>query len=119
MTYVLCFELPGLPKTVNGAHGSWQAAARERKKWRTAVCMVARFRRPEKPLNKARLILTRFSSVKPDYDNLAISFKSAVDGLTDAGIISDDKDSVVLERQYLWERAGPRKGRIRIEVQEL
>jgi Holliday junction resolvase RusA-like endonuclease len=119
MPFRLIFELDGLPKTTNGAHGCWQAAAKERKKWRQAVCLVAYFRRPEKPLEKVRVTCTRFSSSKPDYDNLAISFKSVIDGLVDGKIISDDKSAVIVERKYLHEKASPKKGKIRVEVEEV
>lgn len=117
--YRLDFDLIGLPKTTNGAHGHWRAAAAERKKWRDAVTLVAKFRRPPKPLSKARLELTRFSSSKADFDNLVISFKSCVDGLKDAGVISDDKDAVIVDRKYLWEKAPKGKGRVRIVVEEV
>jgi len=119
VTYLLSFELPGLPKTTNGSHGKWQAAAAERKKWRTAVKLIAKSRSPAAPLSKAALKLTRFSSVQPDHDNLAISFKSVVDGLRDAGVILDDRNAVVVSREYVWEKAPAKQGRIRVEVREV
>lgn len=117
--FKIVIELPGLPKTTNGSHGSRFAAAAERKKWRTAVAMIAKFRRPPKPLEKVRLILTRFSSVRTDFDNRVISFKSCVDGLKDARVIKDDTDDVIIDRKYPWERAPPGKGFIRIVVEEI
>lgn len=110
MNFVLEFEMIGLPKTTNGSHGSWQAAAAERRKWRQAVRMVAYMRRPPKALEKARLTLTRCSTTRPDMDNLAISFKGCVDGLRDAKVILDDNDDVVVERKYAWERPGETRG---------
>lgn len=117
--YRLEIEIAGLPKTTNGSHGHWRAAASERKLWRNAVKLRASSKRPNSPLLKARLYLTRFSSGKTDYDNLVISFKSCVDGLKDARVISDDKDSVVIERHYLTEFASPKKGKVRIVVEEI
>jgi Holliday junction resolvase RusA-like endonuclease len=119
MTFRLELEIVGLPKTTNGAHGHWRAAAAERKKWREAVMMIAKFRRPPKPLEKVRLELTRYSSSKADFDNLVISFKSCIDGLKDAGVISDDKDSVIVDRKYLWEQAPRGKGKIKIVVEQV
>ena len=117
--YKLKFNLPGLPKTANGSHGHWRTAAAERKKWRSAVSSSAFYFRPPAPLARARITLTRLSSSKPDFDNLVISFKPIVDGLKDAKIILDDSDSVVLERCYLWEKAKPKSGGVRVFVEEI
>lgn len=117
--YRLEIELPGLPPTTNGAQGSWRAAAGKRKFWRTATCILAKAKRPQSPLTSCRITATRFSSAEPDYDNLVISFKSVIDGLKDAGVINDDKNSVVKERLYLWFRAPKGKGRVGIVVEEI
>lgn len=119
MSYMLDFRLKGLPPTTNGSHGHWRVAAKKRKKWRDAVKLIASLRRPPAPLLRVKITLTRFSSSQPDYDNLVISFKSVVDGLKDAGVISDDKDKVVVQRDYRWEKSSPRQGQIRIQVEEL
>jgi hypothetical protein len=110
-------RLNGLPKTPNGSHGHWRSAAGERKKWRTAVYMTAFFKRPPEPLKKAILTCIRFSSVEPDQDNLAASFKGCIDGLKDAGIIVDDKSSCVVKRTYLWMKAPPKEGSVKICVE--
>lgn len=118
MRYRLEFELQGLPKTTNGPHGSWRAAANERKKWRNLVIIATSGKRPRSPLAKAKITLTRFSSACPDQDNLTISFKSVVDGLKDAGVIVDDKMTNVI-REHRWELSKPRQGKIRVMVEEL
>lgn len=119
MPYRLDVTLAGLPKGLNGSHGHWRTAAKKRKWWRLAVKMRTFMLRPKTPLLHARLIMTRYSSQKMDFDNLAGSFKSCVDGLKDAGVISDDKDSVILERQYLHEIVPMKEGHIRIIVEEI
>lgn len=119
MTYKLDFELLGLPPTTNGSHGHWRVAAAERKRWRTASATIAKLRRPTKPLERIRLVLTRFSSSKPDRDNLAISFKPIVDGLRDGGVIVDDTDEVIVSCAYQWIKSSPKQGKIRIEVEEI
>lgn len=119
MTYRFEFELDGLPPTTNGSHGSWQKAAANKRLWRTRTKLRTFMERPKEPLTKCRITATRFSSVEPDDDNLAISFKSVIDGLKDAGVIQDDKTSVVIERKYLWEISSPRKGKIRVLVEEI
>ena len=71
---------------------------------------------PPKPLKQASITLTRFSSVEPDYDNLVISFKPIIDGLRDAGVIVDDKFSVIGRPSYEWQKSPRNQGRIRVEV---
>lgn len=116
--YRLEFELPGLPPTTNGAHGHWRTAHASRSKWRDAVRWLVTSKRPEKPLERVKLTLTRHSSKRTDYDNRVISFKSVIDGLKDALVILDDTDEVIVERKYLWEKAPNRKGKISVIVEE-
>jgi len=116
------FTLPGLPKSPNGAHGSWQAAAGERKKWRnwSRLAALGEMRKGGKfPLEKIRLTITRHSLRPMDYDNRVMAAKSAVDGLVDAGLIADDTDQFIVERKYPWEPAPRGKGKIVVVVEEL
>lgn len=46
--------------------------------------------RPEAPLAKFDLTITRYGAKCLDYDNLVASFKPYIDGLKLAGIIEDD-----------------------------
>lgn len=87
--------------------------------WRSAVAFMAMPRRPKKPLKKAKIIFTRHSATCPDFDNLAISFKSCMDGLRDAGVIVDDKMTNVGAPDYVWEKARRGEGRITIQVDEI
>ena len=112
-------EIPGLPRTTNGSHGHWRAAAAERKKWRTAICLLASRERPSVPLKKAKITCIRYSSSEPDFDNLVISFKSCLDGLRDAGVIADDKKRNIGATTYLWQKAPARQGKIKIIVEEI
>lgn len=119
MAYRLEFEIPGLPKLLNGSVGHWSQVAKERKAWRSASCLIAKSKRPLTPLRKAKLTLTRCSTTKPDVDNLAASFKGVIDGLKDAGVIWDDRDDVIVERLYLHEKAPQRKGKIKVLVESV
>lgn len=112
----ITINLPGLPSNFNSHHSGWLMASIERKKWRKLVAKAALFQRPERPYSKCEIVCTRFSSVKPDADNLAISFKSCLDGLKDAHVIEDDRDSCVVKREYRHEKVKPREGRVSIEV---
>ncbi len=73
---------------------------------------------PEKPLKKARLVLTRYSSNSPDFDGLVSSFKHVIDGLVDAGVIQNDKFENIGAPEYVWEKCGRRAGKITVEVFE-
>lgn len=119
LPFRLEFTLCGLPSTANSHKAHWAVAGKERKKWRQATKMRTFLLRPFQPLTACRLTCTRFSSSEPDFDNLVISFKSVLDGLKDAGIIKDDKSSIVKERKYLWEKVARDEGMIRVLVEEL
>lgn len=117
--YRLEITLAGLPESPNRSrYANRFAAANKVKRWKQAVFTKAWPHRPPKPLAKAQITFTRFSSVEPDYDNLVSSFKACGDGLKQAGIIVDDKRSVVGVPTYAWQKCAPRAGRITIEVRE-
>lgn len=118
--YVLEFELKGLPTTTNGSHGHWATKAKAKRKWIDAVMKyVAKEKaHPPEPLAKAKLTLTRCSSSECDFDNLVISFKPVTDGLVRAGVLTDDKPSVIGQSKYLWEKAKAGQGKIRVKVEE-
>jgi Holliday junction resolvase RusA-like endonuclease len=114
-------EIQDLPKTVNamGKASIWYAQA-ERKKWRNEV-MAAVVQKPYQerehlPLKRAAVTLTRCSSSEPDIDNLYASFKFVIDGLVHAGVIVDDKPSVI-DLKCAWRKAKPKEGKIIIQVE--
>lgn len=117
--FIFICTINGLPKNTNGSHGHWTRSHGERKKWRKASYSAAIDHKPKKPLDKCILTCTRHSSSEPDFDNLAISFKSIIDGLVDAGIMEDDKSSCVVRREYKWEKAKAGKGFVTIKVEEI
>ena len=118
--YRLEFKLEGLPKTTNSLAGAkWQVRAAHAKKWKRAVWRTVWPLKPESPLVKAKITLTRFSSREADFDGLVSSFKHIIDGLTEAGIIIDDKRSVIDVPVYIWEKTSPKNGHIKVLVEEL
>ncbi len=118
MTYSLTVTIQGLPNiTSNGSHGSWRAKAAATKMWKNLVYMAVGLKRPDTPLERAKITLTRHSMREPDYDNLAISFKPVIDGLKFAGVIVDDKRMNIGRAEYLWVQAPPKKGFITIHVE--
>lgn len=109
----------GLPKTTNGnARRHWRALQNEAKIWHRNVIAAAESLDVKEPLTKAKLKLTRHSSQEPDFDGLVSSFKHVIDGLIKAGIIVNDKMSVIGQPEYAWQRAKIRKGFIEIEIEE-
>ena len=117
MAFVLEFEINELPKMTNGGNKNWRATHYERQKWKNAVASICLMRRPEVPLKKAKLTLTRFSSVCPDYDNMAISFKGVCDGLVLGRVIEDDKMTVIGMPDFKWEKVSPGEGKIKVRVE--
>jgi hypothetical protein len=115
--YSLVFELAGLPKMTNGGfHNNWRARMAHAKFWRNKVIQACFKKAPPEPLKKAHVTLTRYSAKEPDYDGLVSGFKHCLDGLVHAGVICDDKISVIGIPEYKWEYIGHRKGKIKIEL---
>lgn len=122
MTYNLEFEIPGLPKMANpsGAKSThWRYIKAERDRWLGFVMSAIGKSKPAEPLARVRLILTRFSSVEPDYDGLVRGFKDTVDGLKNAGVIANDRLRNTGQWDCRWEKCKPRQGKIRVHVREV
>ena len=116
-TYKLNIEIPELPKTINEImYKHWSVKMLHAKKWKGLVFLATLGKRPTTPLTKAHLILTRCSAKEPDFDGLVSSFKACIDGLVDAKIIENDKTENIGQPEYVWEKAKPKQGLIRIEV---
>lgn len=120
MNYSITFELPGLPKTVNAQNSMhWRDKGTYVKEWHRMVHLSVARQKPEQPLKRASLILTRFSSTEPDFDGLVSSFKCVVDALIVAGIIENDKMSNIGKPDYRWQRVAPKAGKIQVTVQSV
>lgn len=117
--YFLSFEIPGLPDTPNRRqNASWQSTHFRAKKWKGWVGQMCLGKKPAKPLERSHLVLTRYSSVEPDPDNLAASFKPVIDGLRYAGVIENDRSANV-QIQFSWKLAPKGIGKISVEVKEI
>lgn len=119
----LSFEIQGLPFLPNrNAKNSWQKHWKLSKLWKAktqdaiwgslkpgqAACF---------PFTKPNITLTRCSSAEPDYDGLVASFKHVMDGLISAGVIIDDKPSMLGVVKYEWSRVPPTRGCVKVEVE--
>ncbi len=112
-------RIPGLPKSPNqllGAH--WRTRSRHSKQWLHAVHIVFLTNgiNPRIALTKAKIKLTRVSSVMPDADNLRGSFKPVMDALVKLGTIIDDNPNVVGEPEVEWVKGKPKEGYIIVQI---
>ena len=112
----ITFEIHGLPKMSNGGHGNWRADHGRKMMWRKWVGMALMGQVPKIPFAQAKATFVRCSSVQPDDDGLTHGFKAVRDSLKFFGVIVDDKPSC-LKSVYIWERAKPGAGRIRVTVE--
>ncbi len=102
---------------MNTAHTRrhWSVAHREARRAKDHVWAAIHREKPQKPLERAHVVCTRFSSRQPDHENLAMSFKAWIDALVHHGVIVDD-DPGHLTREYRWIKAKRGEGRICMEV---
>jgi len=118
--YQIEFTIPGLPKTFNALNRKhWSIKAAEAKNWKMLVVFHVGRNKPKAPLMKAKVTLTRYSCAEIDGDGLTSSFKHVLDGLTLAGVIYDDKMSIIGMPTYIHEKAKRKDGRISVKVEEL
>lgn len=116
------FEIAGLPAMTNTLRKHWAVIQKERAKWKRLVCHAVLNERKDsainfKTLTKAKVTITRFSARAPDYDGLVSAGKAILDGLVEAKVIVDDNVSVIGAPIYLWAKAKPKQGRIRVRVE--
>ena len=117
--YYIKIKLMGLPSGGNSRQ-HWRDKYTEVSKWKSAILKAVGDNKPPSPLQKVKLRYTRSSSNTMDWDNVAISFKAVQDGLTEAGVIADDKIKNIPEMPIYDQVAGKRgKGYITIEVWEI
>jgi Holliday junction resolvase RusA-like endonuclease len=110
-------DLPKMPNTLIRKH--WAIVTKEKNKWHGLVKLYLRHNVPVAPFKKAKLTLIRFSTRAPDYDGLVGSFKYVVDGLVKAGVIIDDKVSVIGHSQYKWEKCKKLEARIEVTIEPI
>lgn len=131
--YRLVFHLDGAPDMNTPAtRRHHQVAAGIAARWRLYVTAVAKPAPPE-PLQLARVVLIRRSSVQPDTINLAQSMKPILDGLQPstkrrrgktsrliprANVIIDDSPRHIIDL-YAWEAAPPSRTSIEVRVDAL
>lgn len=108
-------DLPKMPNSLIRKH--WAIITKEKNKWHGLIKLFLGHQVPKSPLKKAKLTLTRYSMRAPDYDGLVGSFKYVVDGLVKAGVIVDDKVSVIGDSKYSWVKAKKVDQRIEVVIE--
>lgn len=94
MTNPIRLTIPGVPPSLNRTAGRanvWDYRA-TKKKWTEAVVWAIRAAkiRPEKPYDRARVLITYYFPTAARHDADNYSGKYLLDGLTQGGIIVDD-----------------------------
>jgi len=103
----------------SGRKMHWAVLAKENRHWKAMVNLMVCGHRPKAPLKRARLTLTRFSSVSPDSDGLVSGFKRIIDGLVASGVLENDRYENIGMPQYLWQKEAPGRGRVHIKIEEI
>ncbi len=118
--YALEFEISGLPKMTNTLRLHWSAKLRHAQLWKSKVAIAAKLAgKPHTPLLAAHLTLIRCSAQEPDFDGLVSGFKHVIDGLVECGVLAGDKSSNIGQPSYLWEKASPCRGKIKVRVEAI
>lgn len=118
MAYLCTRKISSVPSLGN-RHQHWTKTANERKLWHALVLGAFCNYRPPYPLKLASVEVVRFSSRRPDFDNLVYSFKPVFDGLIHARIIVDDDMLTIVDRKYRWEKCPEKDAHIVISVKEI
>lgn len=120
MKYHLEFTLDGLPPTLNRLNSMhYMAKARLNRDLRDAVMWEVGSHIPKKPLKRAKIKITRYSSTEPDGDNMTGGYKPIIDALRKCRVIENDKQSNIGNIETPWVKAPKNKGRIIVQVWEV
>lgn len=117
----LDLTLDGLPPMNTADRTHHWSAYRLKRAWEGKVCAAVLHelgRWPERPLDRARVTITRCSTREPDFENLTQGGKFLLDGLVKAGVLADDSPKVIGRPEYLWEAAPRGAGSVRIRVED-
>lgn len=122
MKYSLDVTILGLPLLQNQLNTKhWAARHSHALKWKRNIELkiAGHAKKPKEPVKKAKLVLTRLSSRRPDPDGLCGSFKCIIDALVRMDVLVDDKFDNIGFPTYEWAQVKQKQGSIRIELQEI
>lgn len=117
--YSLFIKIDALPKSINQTGRlHWAIKNKIVNEWKLLVCAAVGNKKPKEPLEVARVIYTRYSSVALDFDNLVNSYKAVQDGLVAAGVLKDDRVKNIGHPEYAWKKVSRKESHITVEVLE-
>lgn len=120
---ILEISIPDLPLMTNNLlRRHWSFVMKEKDKWHGLVFNAVDrewYGKNIKPFEKANILFERHSVREPDWDGLVSGFKFVTDGLVKAGVLIDDKPSVILDARYKWHKAKKDRQGIRVFVEAL
>lgn len=102
--WTLIVDHLGRPTTTNKAHNMhYRAVSADRKRWRKAGCVLAREAQVPALESVNVLCWGRYPDRRslPDPDGIAPALKGVLDGISDAGVVSDDNGDFVKATIYL------------------
>lgn len=119
--FKLSLSIPLLPESLNkGLRAHRFARDRDNKAWDSLIWAETRSNKPAAPIKRARLSLVRHSHRMLDFDGVVGSMKPVVDALVTAGILADDRWSVLgawhVDQVFRAKALGPL---LEIRVEEL
>jgi hypothetical protein len=101
---------PGKVAGMNGKFGLLRMHWRKRNKLRDTYVWWIKSKTTNKHLGAVKWTLTRYG-LRPmtDYDNIVSTGKIIADAFVISGVIVDDKQSIIQQREYLQERVSKKE----------
>jgi len=100
----LVFKSEGTPPNYANARMHWRVKFVSLALWKAHVVKHIGRTPAQWRIEQPQLTLTLFSLKEPDFDNLVSRWKPVIDGLVAAGIIQDDKISVIGSPTFHWRK---------------
>ena len=117
--YSIKFFINKLPKSLNvKLRSHYFELDKENKNWSFLINLAVYGKKPDKPLNKARIKVIRYCKKYLDYDGFVGSLKPVIDSLVKAELIIDDNWNV-LKDWDLDQIISKDKLGLEIELQEI
>lgn len=122
MSITITMPIPARALSPNASSpGNWRAKSEARRQQRNDANLYAstKFRGPGPKWARVKLVIRWFAKQPnyiPDFDNAIASCKGIVDGMTDAGVILNDRG---IEGIDLWRNTDKLNPRVEITVTEV
>ncbi len=117
--YKIVFEIAVLPKLPNSrSQKSFWGLHNEKKNWTNYIALATIGKRPDSPLKKSEITITRCSSRICDLDNLYGSLKAPLDALVRLGMIIDDSPLAV-SLFAKWKKTTATESKLIFEIKEI